>query len=126
VNAPERTTETRQEATLVVDLDGTLCRTDTLHEALLGYLARNPLRLVRVAGWVREGKAAFKAHLADEIVLDPAALPLNETVLEIVRDARAAVIRRHSSRRPTSARPRPSQRRQCCSTRYMARRTVGT
>jgi 4-hydroxybenzoate polyprenyltransferase/phosphoserine phosphatase len=90
VNAPERTTETRQEATLVVDLDGTLCRTDTLHEALLGYVARNPLRLVKVASWVREGKAAFKAHLADEVVLDPTALPLNETVLEIVRDARTA------------------------------------
>ena len=90
MNAPERTAETRHEATLVVDLDGTLCRTDTLHETLLGYLARNPLRLGKVVGWLREGKAAFKAHLADEIVLDPAALPLNETVLEIVRDARAA------------------------------------
>ena len=76
--------------TLVVDLDGTLVRTDTLHEALIGQVVRSPLSLLRLPGWLSEGRAGLKARLADEGVLDPVALPLNDAVLETVRAAREA------------------------------------
>lgn len=75
---------------LVVDLDGTLCRTDTLHEALLGLVATAPSRLWGAARALRGGKAAFKAHLAEAGVVAGAALPLNDDVLEAIRAARAA------------------------------------
>jgi 4-hydroxybenzoate polyprenyltransferase len=75
---------------LAVDLDGTLCRTDTLHEAVLALLARDPAALLKLPGWLAEGRAAFKARIADNHLADGAALPLNEAVLERVRAARAA------------------------------------
>lgn len=79
-----------QDIALVVDLDGTLSRTDTLHEALLALVATDPAKLVKLPGWVGKGKAAFKANVADIGVIDPAELPLNEAVLESLRIARDA------------------------------------
>ena len=75
--------------TLVVDLDGTLSRTDTLHEALLSLVANDPMKLFRLPGWLAEGRAGLKARLADQGVIDPESLPLNETVIETIRAARA-------------------------------------
>lgn len=78
------------QTVLVVDMDGTLCRTDTLHEALLSLATQDPAQLLRLPGWLREGRVGLKENLADRTVLNPDALPLNETVLEAVREARAA------------------------------------
>ena len=75
---------------LAVDLDGTLCRTDTLHEALLALAAANPLRLLQMPGWLAEGRAGLKARVADFGVPDPEKLPFNEAVVEMVRTAREA------------------------------------
>jgi 4-hydroxybenzoate polyprenyltransferase/phosphoserine phosphatase len=41
-----------------------------------------------IVRWLREGKAAFKERLARELVLEPAALPINPAVLERVEKAR--------------------------------------
>ena len=75
---------------LVADLDGTLCRTDTLHEALLALLSRNPAMLLRLPGWLALGKAGFKTRVADAQVIAGSELPLNEDVLNELRAARAA------------------------------------
>jgi 4-hydroxybenzoate polyprenyltransferase/phosphoserine phosphatase len=77
------------EPVLVVDMDGTLTRTDTLHEAVLGYIATDPFRLFRLVKWLPEGKAGFKRRLAGERLLDAASLPLNEAVVELLEKARA-------------------------------------
>lgn len=74
---------------LVADLDGTLCRTDTLHEAVLTLAATDPLQLFRLPGWAMKGKAELKAELADRGVLDPASLPLNEDVIATLKAAKA-------------------------------------
>jgi 4-hydroxybenzoate polyprenyltransferase/phosphoglycolate phosphatase-like HAD superfamily hydrolase len=74
---------------LVVDMDGTLTRTDTLHEAVLAYVAADPFRLFRLVRWLREGKAGFKRRLAGERLLDAGALPLNESVVALLEKARA-------------------------------------
>lgn len=79
-----------QDIALVVDLDGTLSRTDTLHEALLALVTGAPGKLLQLPGWLGKGKAALKAELADIGVIDPAELPLNEAVLESLRVAREA------------------------------------
>lgn len=75
---------------LVVDLDGTLCRTDTLHEALLAQVSMQPLRVLGLLPRAFGDRAAFKAALADHGTVAPEHLPLNETVLEALRQARAA------------------------------------
>ncbi|MEM9636071.1 MAG: UbiA family prenyltransferase [Pseudomonadota bacterium] len=79
-----------QDIALVVDLDGTLSRTDTLHEALLALVTSDPAKLLKLPGRLGKGKAAFKADVADIGVIDPAELPLNEAVLESLRVARDA------------------------------------
>jgi 4-hydroxybenzoate polyprenyltransferase/phosphoserine phosphatase len=78
-----------EQVVLVIDLDGTLCRTDTLHEALLGLAARRPAEVVAHLGRLRQGRAAFKTHLVASHMLAGDALPLNETVLDLARRARA-------------------------------------
>lgn len=74
---------------LVVDLDGTLCRTDTLHEALLGITAQSPAKLLAVLGHLRHGRAAVKSHLASFQGVAANTLPYNVEVLELVRRAKA-------------------------------------
>lgn len=73
---------------LIVDLDGTLCRTDTLHEGVMGVLAEKPGTLLRLPLWLREGKEGFKRQVAGHGVIDPAALPYDQDVLAMIRTAR--------------------------------------
>ena len=76
---------------LVVDLDGTLVRSDTLHEALLAYLAAAPVTGLRnCIGWLPGGKAAFKAELAARRIASPASLQYDQRVLDRIAEARAA------------------------------------
>jgi len=86
---PSRLSETSERRPLVVDLDGTLCRTDTLHEGIFGLLARSPLSVSAFPGWVIGGKAAFKRNIADRSILDPAFLPYDDDVIRFVEAARA-------------------------------------
>jgi 4-hydroxybenzoate polyprenyltransferase/phosphoserine phosphatase len=69
-------------AALVVDLDGTLIRSDLLWESLVLFLKRHPLQAWRLPFWLLGGKAAFKESLASRVELDPAALPYDEVLLE--------------------------------------------
>lgn len=75
---------------LVVDLDGTLVRTDTLHEAVLAFAAENPARMFDLVGWLKLGKAGFKDKLAAEQLADADTLPLNPDVMQLIEGAREA------------------------------------
>jgi 4-hydroxybenzoate polyprenyltransferase len=72
------------ERPLCVDLDGTLLRTDTLHESLVLLIARNPMHLLRLPLWLLGGKAAFKREVAVRVVPDPSTLPHDPRVLELL------------------------------------------
>src|SRR5690349_1997417 len=90
---PERTSRPEVAVAappLAVDLDGTLVRSDTLHEALIGYLRRHPLSLGRLAERILRGKAAFKREVAGTVQLDPALLPYNEELLAFLEQERQA------------------------------------
>lgn len=80
--------EQLKDVALVVDLDSTLCRTDTLHEALMRLALQSPWRMPLLALRVRDGKAAFKAHVADRMIPAPDSLVFDETVLALIRAAR--------------------------------------
>src|SRR5215470_18336448 len=60
---------------LFVDLDGTLLRTDLLHESLVRLLRQAPAQLWRAPLWLLRGKARFKHELAQSVRLDPTTLP---------------------------------------------------
>ena len=72
---------------LVVDLDGTLIKADTLHEAFVKLLSRNPLRALRALLILKQGRAAFKAAIADHVLPD-AATPVDDAVLDVIKQAR--------------------------------------
>ena len=69
---------------LVVDLDGTLVRTDLLIESFLALLGRKPGSALQALLALRNGKAAFKSALAEDVALDMATLPFNQDVLAFV------------------------------------------
>ncbi|MCH9808029.1 MAG: UbiA family prenyltransferase [Alphaproteobacteria bacterium] len=74
---------------LVVDLDETLCRSDTLYEAALGYIGEHPISgTLNLLSWLRAGKAALKEELAAHSIIDPSTMRFNEDVLAKIREAR--------------------------------------
>lgn len=79
----------QQSIPLVVDLDGTLLRTDSLWEGFLSaWSACVWLPLIAFVTLFR-GRAALKRAIASRASLDVARLPYNEAVVERLRDARA-------------------------------------
>jgi hypothetical protein len=60
---------------LCVDLDGTLCRTDTLIEAFVDLFRKQPLAALRVLLYLFSGKAAFKREVGRLSSLNVATLP---------------------------------------------------
>lgn len=80
----DRDSSVRGSPVLVVDLDGTLVRTDLLLETGLLFLREHPLRLLAPAGWLLRGKASLKRELADATDLDVAVLPYDRAVVELI------------------------------------------
>jgi 4-hydroxybenzoate polyprenyltransferase len=70
---------------LVVDLDDTLVRTDTLVEQFVALVFSKPLAALMLLPMLLRGRAAFKGRLAQLQPLDPAALPYNEPLLDFLR-----------------------------------------
>lgn len=75
---------------LVVDLDGTLLKSDMLLETGLAFLHKQPLRFYLPLLWLlRGGKLQLKANLAENVFVDVANLPFNRTVLEWLHEEKA-------------------------------------
>jgi len=75
---------------LVVDLDGTLIRTDMLHEAALKAVREHPLDALRIPMWLARGKAILKHHLAQRADMDASLLPYNKELIDWLRGERQA------------------------------------
>ena len=78
------------EVPLIVDVDGTLLRTDLLHEATLQFVARHPFEAWRLLPWLMAGKATLKTSLAGRVNCFAESLPLCDEVVEAIRSAQAA------------------------------------
>ena len=81
--------ETAAAIPLVVDLDGTLIKVDSLQEAFVQLSAEQPLAALRALFMLKDGRASFKAAVAGRMLLDPTALPFDEKVLATMKEARA-------------------------------------
>jgi 4-hydroxybenzoate polyprenyltransferase/phosphoserine phosphatase len=78
------------EIPLCVDLDGTLILTDTLAELLLLAATDEPWLILRIPLWLLRGRAHLKHMLSGQVTLNVSALPLNQPVLEYLKEQRGA------------------------------------
>jgi 4-hydroxybenzoate polyprenyltransferase len=76
----------RSEPPLVVDMDGTLIRTDSLVEGAIQLWKIDPLLPLKILWWLRSGKAAFKREIANRIDFDAEVLPYNEQLIARLRE----------------------------------------
>jgi 4-hydroxybenzoate polyprenyltransferase len=86
-DAPAVSTDAWGSLPLCVDLDGTLLRTDVLHEQLLIGVTRWHL-LRQLPGWLRQGIARLKRELATAAPLDVASLPYDGALIEYLKQQR--------------------------------------
>lgn len=73
---------------LVIDLDGTLVRTDLLYESFFASATEGIKHHWSVLEAMRRGKAPLKAYLAGVAAIDYESLPYNPDVLEFARKAK--------------------------------------
>jgi 4-hydroxybenzoate polyprenyltransferase len=71
---------------LVVDLDGTLLRTDLLLESALCLIKQKPWLALLVPFWLLKGRAYLKRRIFQLIQMDVSLLPLHEEVLAWLKD----------------------------------------
>lgn len=74
---------------LVVDLDGTLIKTDLLAETANRFVTAQPLRALTLLNWLAQGRRTLKARLAESTRIDIASLPYNEELLDWLRAQKA-------------------------------------
>lgn len=74
---------------LIIDLDYTLARTDTLVESIVELATRRPLRFAALLPVLLRGRAAFKMKVANAAQIDYATLPYDDEILNLARERRA-------------------------------------
>lgn len=74
---------------LVVDLDGTLLKTDLLIESILALVKQHPWQILALPVWLCKGKARFKREIARRASLDVDRLPYRKELLDYLRAQRA-------------------------------------
>ena len=74
---------------LVIDLDGTLIKTDLLIESVLALVRKQPLYVFLLPLWMALGKARFKQQVARRVVLDVRVLPWRNEFLDYLTRQRA-------------------------------------
>ena len=91
VLAEEESANPRESAVipLVVDLDGTLVKTDLLLESVVVLLKDRPCYLFALPVWLLKGKASFKREIARRISLDPELIPYRTELVEYLKTQRA-------------------------------------
>lgn len=73
---------------LIVDLDGTLLRSDLLLETGMAFVRHKPLSLLKPFRWLLKGKAALKEGLAYATHLDVTVLPYDQEVIALIETER--------------------------------------
>lgn len=69
---------------LVVDLDGTLIKSDLLYEGIILLLKKNPLYIFLVFLWLLKGKLYVKKEIFNRTKIDPELLPYNHAFLDFL------------------------------------------
>jgi 4-hydroxybenzoate polyprenyltransferase len=75
---------------LCVDLDGTLVKSDTLVDSTLALARQKPAELLKLPGWLMQGKAALKKHITSAVTLDVTHLPYNRELMQFLEQEHAS------------------------------------
>ncbi|HEU6448249.1 MAG TPA: apolipoprotein N-acyltransferase [Verrucomicrobiae bacterium] len=75
---------------LVVDMDGTIIKTDIFMECIARLLRRNPFSIFQILFWWTRGRAHLKHQLGRRVKIDAIALPYNEKFLTWLREQKIA------------------------------------
>ena len=67
---------------LIIDLDGTLIKSDLLYESFYALLKRNPFMIFIIPFWLVKGKAYLKYQIAARVDIDVNLLPYNKDFLD--------------------------------------------
>lgn len=70
---------------IVVDLDGTLLKSDLLFECAMSFVRNKPLQCLKLLAWLGRGKAYLKDRLAQATDIDVATLPYDADVLWMIK-----------------------------------------
>lgn len=73
---------------LCVALDGALVKTDLLIEGFFTLIKERPGSLLKIPFWLCQGKARFKAHIAEQSDIEAEVLPYDNALLERLRGER--------------------------------------
>jgi 4-hydroxybenzoate polyprenyltransferase/phosphoserine phosphatase len=74
---------------LCVDLDGTLVKSDTLVDSALAMARQHPAALLRLPGWLAQGKASLKRNITASVRLDVPHLPYNRELIQFLEQQHA-------------------------------------
>lgn len=80
---------TSRAVPLILDLDGTVVRSDLLVESALVFLRAHPQKAFMLLLWLLQGRAVLKQKLAAAAELDVDVLPLNRQLLEYAEEEAA-------------------------------------
>jgi 4-hydroxybenzoate polyprenyltransferase/phosphoserine phosphatase len=73
----------------VVDLDGTLIKTDLLLESVLALMKQAPWIVFLLPFWLSQGRARFKQQVARRVALDADTLPYRGELVDYLKSQRA-------------------------------------
>jgi 4-hydroxybenzoate polyprenyltransferase/phosphoserine phosphatase len=74
---------------LCIDCDGTLLRTDLLHETLVRVLLRKPWTIFSCLFWLKQGRAYLKLRLAKIADINTDTLPYREEIVDYIKTCKA-------------------------------------
>jgi len=80
---------TKHSKNLVVDLDGSLIKTDLLLETFIKAIYSKPWLIFWVPFWLIKGKTTLKKQLAQVTQIDAAALPYNQALVKYLEEQHA-------------------------------------
>ena len=85
----KRSDSQSENVPLVVDLDGTLLRTDLLLESALRLVKQKPWLILFMPLWLLRGRAYLKRKIFQRVQIDVSLLPSNEELLAWLRDEKS-------------------------------------
>ena len=84
----KRVTVKKTQRPLVIDLDGTLLKTDTLLELMLAFIRMRWVNVFILTGLLFRDRATMKAELAKRTAIDVSQFPLRNQVMDLIQNAR--------------------------------------
>ncbi len=75
-----------KKTVLCIDCDGTLIKTDLLHEAVLLLLKQAPVKLFSLFFWLLKGKSYLKKRIAESVKINFSTLPYNKEILNLIEE----------------------------------------